>query len=119
MSPVRPPNSRGPARPDAQSLLEQEIRQEQAATLGRIAHDLQAALDRLAAFDDIHPDRAALTAEARAERAELVGHAGRMLWYLVIQREACGLHRNDQLFRDYRVPAEVRNRMGAQPRPRE
>ena len=113
---MRPP-SRPPARPDAQSLLEQEIRQEQAASLGRIARDLRAALDRLEAFDRSHRDRAGLTAEARAERAELVGRAGRMLWYLVIQREACGLYRNDQLFRDYRVPAEVRNRMGVQPRP--
>ena len=113
------PPSRPPAHPDAQSLLEQEIRHEQAASLGRSARDLQEALDRLAAFDDRYPDRAALTAEARAERVELVGRAGRMLWYLVVQREACGLYRNDELLRDYRVPAEVRNRMGAQPRPRE
>ena len=116
MSSVRPPN-RPPLRPDAQSLLEQEIRQEQAASLGRIARDLRAALDRLEAFDRSHRDRAGLTAEACAERAELVGRAGRMLWYLVIQREACGLYRNDELLRDYGVPAEVRNRMGVQSGP--
>ena len=93
--------------------LEHEILQEKAATLGRLGRDLGAALRALEDFDRAHRDRAALSAGERRQRTELVGAAGRVLWYFVVQREACGLHRTDQVLRDYRVPAEVRNRMGA------
>ena len=104
VAPLRPGESSNP--------LEQEILQEQAATLGRVARELQAALDALEDFDRANPDRNALSLDDRQRRAELVGAAGETLWWLVIQREACGLYRTDQLLKDYRVPAEVRIRMG-------
>ena len=38
--------------------------------------------------------------------------AGDALWCFMVQREACGLRDPRPVLRDYRVPAEVRNRMG-------
>ncbi|HYY27922.1 MAG TPA: hypothetical protein VE860_08265, partial [Chthoniobacterales bacterium] len=50
----------------------------------------------------------------RQQRQRLLAEAARALWYLVVQREACGLWNTTQLMRDYRVPEEVRIRMGAE-----
>lgn len=81
--------------------LEHELMAESAHNLGHAARALRASLDRLAEAATDAPDRSALVAEA-----------GERLWYLVVQREACGLRDTEVLMRDYRVPAEVRLRMG-------
>jgi hypothetical protein len=84
--------------------LEHELMAESAQNLGRAAHDLRQALERLAAFDaDTGSDE---------EREGLIANAGERLWRLVVQREACGFRDTEALMRDYRVPAEVRLRMG-------
>ena len=109
---VRPP------RPVAQTIwtknpaaaLDYEIAQEKAATLGRLGRGLEAALEKLRAFDDA---LAEMTTEVRRERRRLVAEAGHALWLFVVQREALGLRDTRMLMRDYRVPAEVFNRMGA------
>jgi hypothetical protein len=41
-----------------------------------------------------------------------VAAASDALWCFVVQREACGLRDPRPVMRDYRVPAEVQNRMG-------
>jgi hypothetical protein len=41
-----------------------------------------------------------------------VAEAGDALWCFMVQREACGLRDPRPVLRDYRVPAEVQNRMG-------
>lgn len=87
------------------AALDYEIAQEQATALGRLGRALEAALNALAAFDRD------LTGPASA-RAKLVAEASNALWYFVIQREACGLRDPRTVMRDYRVPAEVQNRMG-------
>jgi len=51
----------------------------------------------------------------RRERTALVAEAGYALWMFVVQREACGLRDSRSLMRDYKVPAEVQERMGALP----
>ena len=48
-----------------------------------------------------------------AARARLVGDASDALWCFMVQREAFGLRDPRPVIRDYRVPAEVHNRMGA------
>jgi hypothetical protein len=88
-------------------VLEYEIRQEQASTIGRLARDLQDALDALAAADAREP-----------QRARLVEAAGYALWNFVVQRECSGLRWTEQILKDYDVPAEVRAKMGVI-RPRE
>jgi hypothetical protein len=94
------------------SPLDYEIRQEQAAALGRAGRAVQSALHLLEDFDRHHPDRTALSVDERSRRAALVDHAGQSLWAFIVQREACGFRRNEVVFRDLRVPPEVRNRMG-------
>jgi Family of unknown function (DUF6665) len=85
--------------------LDYEIAQEQASALGRLGRALEAALAALAEYD--RTDR-----ERTAARARLVQQAGEALWCFMVQREACGLRDPRQVLRDYRVPAEVQNRMG-------
>ena len=96
-------------------VLEYEIVEEQAASLGRTGRALEAALAKLRAFDAAHP-RADAPASAQHARRALVREAGRALWMLVVQREACGLRDSRTLMRDYNVPGEVQLHMdGSQP----
>ncbi len=87
--------------------LEVEIAKEKAASLGRLGRRLEAALAALSGFD-------AGQAQARrsGQREALVAHAGMALWHFVVQREACGLRDSTRVMQDYRVPSEVRARMG-------
>jgi len=94
------------------AALDYEIAQEKAATLGRLGRGLEAALARLRAFDTERPE---MTSETRLRRRNLVDAAGHALWLFVVQREALGLRDTRTLMRDYGVPAEVYNRMGAAP----
>jgi hypothetical protein len=98
--------------------LDYEIAQEQASALGRLGRALEAALAALAAHDGVAPyDQAAGgpdpdDPERRRTRARLVQEASDALWCFIVQRESCGLRDPRPVIRDYRVPAEVQNRMG-------
>jgi hypothetical protein len=111
--------------------LDYETAQEQASALGRLGRALEAALAALAEFDrmasyeaardlgqDHQPDQdrslatARVAPESRQTRAKLVAEAGHALWCFMVQRESCGLRDPRPVIRDYRVPAEVQNRMG-------
>ena len=89
-------------------VLNYEVAQEQAATLGRLGGRLKLALEALARFDadaasgDARPD----------EREALLSAAGEALWYYVVQREVLGLGASEEVMRELRVPREVRLRMG-------
>ena len=85
--------------------LDYEIVQEQVSALGRLGRALEAALAALSAYEATHRDR-------DAARARLVQDASDALWCFMVQREACGLRDPRPVLRDYRVPAEVQNRMG-------
>ena len=91
-----------------------EVAQEKAAALGRMAKRLVDALARLREFDAASSPA---TADPAGERARLVAVAGEALWFLAIQREACGLRDLDEVLREYRVPREVYLRMGPLPPP--
>jgi len=103
--------------------LDYEIVQEQASALGRLGRALEAALAALAEYDRVAPygpaagqalDRANghPPSESCMARAKLVQVASHTLWCFMVQREACGLRDPRQVVRDYRIPAEVQNRMG-------
>jgi len=97
-------------------VLNYEIVQEQAAALGRLGRGLEQALQAVRDFDAAHVGAAAARPPAeRRERAALVAGAGYALWMFVVQREACGLRESHSLMRDYKVPAEVQERMGMFP----
>ena len=93
-------------------ILDYEIIQEQAAALGRMGRALEAAIEKLREFDAAHP-RAGAPASAQQARRTLVMGAGHALWMFVVQREACGLRDSRTVMRDYNVPREVQQRMGA------
>ncbi len=113
---VRPPRPPRPARPPSGlSILEDELAQERAASLGRLGRALEQALAELAAFDASHPPDNDPSADHKDARRALVVAAGHALWLFVVQREACGLRDLRQVLRDYRVPADVYHRMGAFP----
>jgi hypothetical protein len=95
-------------------VLNYEIVQEQAAALGRLGRSLEAALADLREFDATHPCSEA-SPEERQTRRTLVTVAGETLWMFVVQRESCGLRDSRSLMRDYKVPAEVQERMGVFP----
>jgi hypothetical protein len=101
-------------------ILGYEIVQEQASALGRMGRGLEAALVKLHAFDAAHPvpegaSHSEMRAAERAARQALVSAAGQALWMFVVQREACGLRDSRNVMRDYKVPAEVQERMGIFP----
>ena len=99
-------------------VLEYEIRQEQAATIGRLARELCDALDALDTFDR-QASSAKTAADSRnPQRARLVDAAAYALWNFVVQRECSGFRETEQVLKDYAVPVEVRAKMGAI-RPRE
>ena len=94
-------------------VLEYEIRQEQAATIGRLARELRDALDALHIFDR-RASSGNTTPDSRdPQRAGLVDAAAYALWNFVVQRECSGLRWTEQVLRDYDVPAEVSAKMGA------
>lgn len=97
------------------AALEYEFAQERAASLGRLGRKLEAALAALAEFDGAAPFA---NDAGRDRRRALVVEAGVALWQFVVQRECLGLRDSPQLMRDYRVPQEVRNAMGAFPNER-
>jgi hypothetical protein len=101
-------------------VLGYEIIQEQASALGRLGRGLEAALADLQTFDATHPrpdgaSESDMPPEQRQARRSLVSAAGYALWMFVVQREACGLRETRSLMRDYKVPAEVQERMGVFP----
>ena len=85
--------------------LDYEIAQERASALGRLGRALEATLLALWDFDRAEP-------KPETKRNDLVQDAGDALWCFMVQREACGLRDPRPVMRDYRVPAEVQNRMG-------
>jgi hypothetical protein len=102
--------------------LDYEIAQEQAAMLGRLGRALEAALAALSEHDraqdydqdcdqDCDQDQRA-NGEAGATRSGLVQEASDALWCFLVQRESIGLRDPRPVIREYRVPAEVQNRMG-------
>jgi hypothetical protein len=95
-------------------VLNYEIAQEKAVALGRMGRVLEEALAKLRAFDAAHPRLGALASTEQARRF-LVTEASHALWMLVVQREACGLRDSRAITRDYDVPSEVEQCMGAVP----
>jgi hypothetical protein len=94
-----------------QDLLEYEIRQEQAATIGRLARELRDALD---ALDTFKASSGKTAADSRdPQRARLVDAAAYALWNFVVQRECSGFRETEQVLKDYAIPVEVRAKMGA------
>jgi hypothetical protein len=96
-------------------VLEYEIREEQAATIGRLARQLRDVLDALDTFDRRASNEKAAADSHDPHRARLVDAAAYALWNFVVQRECSGFRWTEQVLEDYAVPMEVRAKMGAIP----
>lgn len=98
--PVTPPKALAPRNELKQdplsSALEQEALAEKAATYARLVNGLEKALARFRA----------------EESEEALDAAGEALWYVMIQRDLCGFRRHDLFYKELKVPASVRFRMG-------
>jgi hypothetical protein len=93
---------------EALARTESEIRAEKAAALARIAGTLEGLLAELQRRRE---DLARLSGDVRAraveEYAALRDQARLYRWYLVVQREALGLFRHDDVDRHYPLPDPV------------
>ena len=89
------------------NVLDHEIAQQKAQTLGDMGQQVEYALARLRSFEagDAPGSDPAAHDRLRDEAAEKV-------WALMIQRELCGLRHWDQVVKAYAIPREVLNRMG-------
>ena len=86
--------------------VDSEVIEEKAASLSRAARRLEKALATLRGFDagvppqrkrgELAPDRPALLAEAREA-----------LWFLIVQREACGFRNSEEVLVAYSIPKEI------------
>jgi hypothetical protein len=105
---LRPPQPPAAHDRSGTSVLDYEIAQQKAQSLGRIGHEVEQALARLRACP-AGPD---LRPEELARRSALVDHAADRVWALMIQRELCGLRHWDAAVKSYAIPREVLNRVG-------
>jgi aryl-alcohol dehydrogenase-like predicted oxidoreductase len=89
------------------SVLDYELREQKAHTLGALSGQVEQALAALRAFDtEAHePDR-------EHRRHTLLDDAADRVWAFMIQRELCGLRNWDAVVKDYSIPREVLNRVG-------
>ncbi|KFG70549.1 DUF6665 family protein [Microvirga sp. BSC39] len=89
------------------SVLNYELREQKAHTLGALSGKVEQALAALRAFDaQAHqPDREHRRRALRDDAADLV-------WAFMIQQELCGLRNWEAVVKDYSIPREVLNRVG-------
>ena len=89
------------------SVLDHELREQKAHTLGTLGGQVEQALAALRAFDAEaqEPDR------EHRRRALLDGAADRV-WAFMIQRELCGFRNWEAVVKDYSIPREVLSRVG-------
>lgn len=105
---VRPPKHTGNASSTFMNAVEAEVIAEQAASLGRAARRLERALAVLAALDAGQPlPLPEMGRPALKTRPEMLAEAREALWFLVVQREACGLRNSEDVLTAYRIPAEI------------
>ncbi len=89
------------------SVLDYELREQKAHTLGTLSGQVEQALAALLVFGaEAHqPDR-------EQRRHALLDDAADLVWAFMIQRELCGLRNWDAVVKDYGIPREVLNRVG-------
>jgi hypothetical protein len=97
------------SRKEAFDALEVELRAEQVSSIRRVTQTLERALAQLRDIEAELPktaNRAALVSQHDELRAE----AAKYLWYLVVQREAMGFRRHEDVHEIYRVPPPLTRR---------
>jgi hypothetical protein len=86
--------------------VDSEVIEEKAASLARAARRLEMALEILRGFDaGIPPPRK--RGEPAPLRPALLAEAREALWFLIVQREACGFRNSEEVLIAYSIPNEV------------
>src|SRR5687768_16383031 len=101
---------------DPDNPLAVEIRQETAASCFAACRKMVDSLEALKAFDGALPSPTR-DKEQITRRSELLEIAAERVCFVIIQREAMKLSRDEHFFEHYEVPDDVRTRLG--PRRRE
>jgi uncharacterized protein (DUF1501 family) len=106
---IRPPQSLATSltREARWNVLEYEILQQKAQTLGTLGRQVEQALAALRTFD-----AGAGEVDRHARRSALLDEAADRVWAFMIQRELCGLRYWEAVVKDYGIPQEVLNRVG-------
>jgi hypothetical protein len=89
------------------SVLDHELREQKAHTLGALSGQVEQALAALRAFDAEAPQP-----DREHRRRALLDDAADLVWAFMIQRELCSLRNWEALVKDYSIPREVLNRVG-------
>jgi aryl-alcohol dehydrogenase-like predicted oxidoreductase len=89
------------------SVLDYELREQKAHTLGILGGQVEQALAALRVFD-----AEAHEADSEQRRHALLDGAADLVWAFMIQRELCGLRNWEVVVKDYGIPREVLNRVG-------
>ena len=89
-----------------------EFQAEKAAAYFATIRRMQAALVALNKFDINRSTATSADPETKRLREELFAVAAEQVWFFVIQREAMKLPYYEELFADFDIPDEVRERMG-------
>jgi len=87
-----------------QSILETQLLAEQASSLGRMGAEVETALGCLKASSAI---------VGSDEHEALIKRAAEAVWYLMIQRDVCGIHDHRAIVEHYNIPPIVLRRIGA------
>jgi hypothetical protein len=106
---VRMPQSllTGHKRETGWSVLDYEILQQKAQTLGTLGRQVEQTLAALRAYDAGGPG-----ADRVAQRCTLLDDAAERVWALMIQRELCGFRYWEAVVKEYDIPGEVLSRVG-------
>ena len=88
------------------SVLDCEILQQKAQTLGNLGRQVEQALATLRAFD------AGEHGANKEARSALLDEAAERVWAFMVQRELCGFRYWDAVVKEYGIPAEVLSRVG-------
>jgi hypothetical protein len=95
--------STGLSRETGWDVLDYELREQKAQTLGNLASQVERALAALRAFDG---------ADSEDRRRAMLDEAADRVWAFMIQRELCGFRNWEAVVKDYGIPREVLNRVG-------
>jgi hypothetical protein len=90
-----------------EAILQYEILEEKANSLGRTGRQIVEALEALR----LHDNNA--NAVPGRNRQDLIANAAERAHYFLIQRELCGFRDWPEVAEFYAIPTEVLNRMGA------
>jgi hypothetical protein len=89
------------------SVLDYELREQKAHTLGALSSQVEQTLATLRALD-----AGAQGPDQGHRRRALLDEAADLVWAFMIQRELCGLRNWEAVVKDYGIPREVLNRVG-------